>query len=304
MAGGIDYINNPGLHPKILLAEAIYRGYDVPIATQILPEQLSVEDLILHYYDYTDTVFESPKLAPPGTTAPTSAGYFAMHQVEAKPYRLGAVLDDWTTNQSWHKGNAYANTITSLYNQFMLQQEYDVMYALSDTSTFTSIGNSTKTSNYWDDNVNGDPIKDVLNAIKTIRETAKAIPNSFIITSEIHATLMSRPDVQRLMFQGNQNSQVANGVMTNFLGLDVFVNNTITKTTGTWAESTTFLNDEKAFILERGDMLGITHVAEPMQFNTWREDASRGVHVELLKTFAPTIWRQTRDYFYATVMST
>lgn len=241
--------------------------------------------------------------APPGTEARLTTGYYSTSQVTAVPYRIGTKIDEWT-NSSWMLVDVLRDATMTLYNQMMLQQEYDVLHALSDTSTWSSMGSSTKTSAYWDDNVDGDPIGDILTAKSWIRQNSKAgRPDTLIIDSEVEQTLMSRPDVRRILEQGQQPTSINNGVLERFLGLDVFVANVISKTAGTWAEASTFDNDENAYICQRGSQLGITHVAEPEEFRRWSLPATRSLQIELLKTFKPHIWRQERNYVFKTVLS-
>lgn len=300
---GIDYENNAALHPRIMLANAIARGYESPIASMVLPEVLSLGDKVKEYPIYYDNVAASPSDSPPGTEARITSGYYSTGQVTGVPYRLATRIDEWT-NSSWMLTNVLNDATTTLYNMMMVQQEYDIITALADTTTYTSMGNSTKTSDYWDDNIDGDPIKDIKAAKKWIKENSKqGEADTLIIDSEVEAILFSRPDIQRLLYQGGQMNSLNNGRITRLLGLDVFVTNTITKTAGTWAESSTFANDEQAMICQRGESLGITHVAEPEEFRRWALPSTRSLHIELLKTFKPHIWRQTRNYVYKSVLS-
>jgi len=166
--------------------------------------------------------------------------------------------------------------------------------------TYPNMGLSTP-ANKWDDNLNGNPIKDVLDAVADIRKRAKVDADTIVMASDVHAKLIQRPDIQKLFHYAGSGFQLDNGVMARFLGLNVMVSNPLSKNVVTGAES--FLLGDKVLVMRAGRDTGIIHVAEPLEMRRWDDLEVRGIRVELMKTFEPHIWREKQIFLLNDVLA-
>lgn len=300
----VSYVENyPQLAPKIMLGYSIKRFYDTTVSTKLLEEQLNTGNLSFEYPFYKDITAAPLLPSPPGTAAHLTQGYYQRKLVTAQPYRSATIIDEWSLK--WLLADVVRDhTQTNTDLLALKQDERTFLHLTNDASIgtpYTGDINTATPSYPWEDMVNGNPISDINAMRSAIRLKSKREPDTFVMPSDVEATLMSRPDIQKLVWQGGKGIELSEGHITRIMGLDVMIANPMTKNATTGTESQ--LIAKKAIMLRRGRETGIIHVAEPLEVRRWDDLEIRGVHVEILKTFEPHLWRSFQVGVMSSVIS-
>ena len=285
---------------------AVVREKQHGIATQIFPDRLNAGALVYKYPTILDAKMRRATEARPGTAATKGDYKVSETTVTARALRMEGEVDDW--ERKWDAIDKVATLTELLTDKILREQEIDLVDTLnagctSDNGNYTDV-NADGTTNDWDDNINGNPIADILLARRTIQGLSYIRPSeisAFLIDEQIEAALLGRPDIQRLLRSADQGAQLNNGRLERLFGMDVRVMPFDEQGfLDPDAETQRVMQDDSthtsAFVGQPGTVAGFAHVAEALFTDTWEVKGFRMGRISVAKTFKAHMQRPLRWY--------
>lgn len=300
------------LKPIPLQALVVERGKQWGLAEILLPEAFSPGHLSQKYPFYEDAGAFPVSPTRPGAPGFESKGKYSETTITGEELRIAVYIDDW--KQKWSSFDIGKNDINQAVDTIMRYRESRVFTHLADTSTYSTMGTTTKTDTYWDDATDSTARTNILHDIavakKDILDNAHVVPDTLVIGTDVEQAFMDNASLMEVMYWAGQGNLIGQGIsqannngqgLTGWMleGLQIAV--THAKSQNKIGTETALVSDV-AWVMKRGDMSGIIHTPERLTSEIEGRE-NRAEKVNVFSTFEAHIIRPRNIHYISNVIT-
>lgn len=203
---------------KLLTNFSLRYSNDLYIAEQILLP-LGVKEITGKYAKYgkenlrayTGEIFRAP-----GTRAHTVDYSVSQGDYQCRERSLEKLLPDEFARNTDDPFQPKRDTVATLLDNMMVNQELALATALNDTSIITKYTTISASTDKWTDKTNSDPIGQIQTAINGVITNSGMVPNLVVLSWDAFLALKIHPDIREQVKYTN-GGQFSDGALISFL---------------------------------------------------------------------------------------